>query len=99
VFDYVKRQVARYSYWRQNHPGHSDEPFGLRLRNYLEDDLAKRRKHVCDELNIGEATDDDRQLRRRVYILLIQQFIRHMVVHYEFKVNIEDYQQQAGHRR
>lgn len=90
IFDYIKRQTARSEYWRKTFPGHSNEPFGLRLKNYLERDLAKKRDHLCapDRLNIGKESDLDKQLRRRVYLLLIQQCIRQMTVQYEFRTSL-----------
>lgn len=90
IFDYIKRQTARSEYWRKAFPGHSNEAFGLRLKNYLERDLAKKRDHLCapDRLNIGNESDLDKQLRRRVYLLLIQQCIRQMTVQYEFRTSL-----------
>ncbi len=91
IFDYIKRQTARFDYWRKSFPGHSDEVFGLRLKNYLEHDLAKKRDRICasDRLNIGNESVLERQLRRRVYLLLIRECIRQMTVQYEFRVSLE----------
>jgi len=90
IFDYIKRQTARFDYWRKSFPSHSDEAFGLRLKNYLEYDLAKKRDKICasDRLNIGGESVRERQLRRRVYLLLIRQCIRQMTVQYEFRVSL-----------
>ncbi len=90
IFDYIKRQIARFEFWRKPFPGHSNEAFGLRLKNYLEQELATKRDRICaaDRLNIGSESVIDRQLRRRVYLLLIQQCIRQMVVQYEFRVSV-----------
>lgn len=92
VFDYVKRQTARFSYWRQDFPNGkaSKESFGERLKSYLEVELAKRRDGICGKLKIGDKTDEDRQVRRRVYLLLIRQFLRHMVAQYEYRVSISE---------
>ncbi|HZO72939.1 MAG TPA: hypothetical protein VFB60_12110 [Ktedonobacteraceae bacterium] len=89
VFDYIKRQTARQSYWRQPSPEgkNSDVGFGERLKNYLEKELTEKRAIICDHLNIGNTTDEERQERRRIYLLLIRQFIRHMVIHYEYRVS------------
>lgn len=96
VLDYVKRQTARFSYWRQNFPASEDvnngvgsyEIFGERLKNYLEDTLAKMRDSICkDKLKIGDKTDADRHTRRRVYLLLIRQFLRQVVIQYEYRVS------------
>ncbi len=92
VLDYVKRQTARFSYWRQSFPanessGGSDKSFGERLKNYIEDPLARMRDSICrDKLKIGDKTDEDRHTRRRVYLLLIRQFLRQVVSQYEYRV-------------
>ncbi len=90
IFDYIKRQTARFEYWRRSFPGHSNEAFGLRLKNYLEQELAKKRDNLCapNRLNIGNESDLDKQLRRRVYLLLIQQCIRQLTVQYEFRISL-----------
>jgi hypothetical protein len=89
IFDYIKRQTARYSYWQQGpereRPG---EAFGERLLNYLEKDLSNRRDNVCKRLKIYDMTDEDKQLRRRLYLLLIRQFVRQMVVQYEYRARL-----------
>ena len=87
IFDYIKRQTARYSYWRTAFPQHSNDTFGERLRRYLEDDLAKVRDTMCDGLQIGNTSDEEKQLRRRVYLLLVRQFIGQMVIEYEYRIN------------
>jgi hypothetical protein len=89
VFDYIKRQTARYNFWRQPHKGQSDQqPFGERLLKQLEQSLKGRRDYICTKLEIGDTTDEDRRLRRHVYLLLIRQFIRQMVVQYEYQTSI-----------
>ena len=90
IFDYIKRQTARFEYWRRSFPGHSNEAFGLRLKNHLEQELAKKRDNLCapDRLNIGNVSELDKQLRRRVYLLLIQQCIRQLTVQYEFRISL-----------
>ena len=89
IFDYIKRQTARYSYWQQG-PEHekSGEAFGVRLLKYLERDLANRRDSVCKRLDIAEKTEEDKQLRHRLYLLLIRQFVRQMVVQYEYRAKL-----------
>lgn len=90
VFDYIKRQTARFPDWQQVDPK-SEQPdiaFGLRLITTLEA-LKSRRDNLCDakRLDIGEKTPKDKHLRQYVYLLLIRQFIHQMVVHYEFYLN------------
>lgn len=91
VMDYIKKQTARFEHWRYI-PAKGDSPqqgFGDRLRAYLENDLAQRRDVVCERLKIGDSSYEDRQKRRRIYLLLIRQFIRSMVVEYEYAVSAE----------
>lgn len=91
ILDYIKRQTARFPYWRQSFPGEkpSDEAFGERLKNYLEKDLADKRNAICDMLKIGDQTDQDKTWRRYTYLLLIRQFIRQVVAEYEYRVSFE----------
>ncbi len=110
VLDYIKRQTARFPYWRQNFPKDlsnqsfnerskqseesdpSNKGFGERLKLYLEKNLVDKRNAICSKghLDIGNQTDEDRQLRRRIYLLLIRQFLRKMVAQYEYRVSFED---------
>jgi hypothetical protein len=93
VLDYVKRQTARLSYWKQSFPasessGGSDESFGERLKNYIETSLGRMSNAICkDKLKIGENTEEYHRMRRRVYLLLIRQFVRRVVVQYEYRVS------------
>lgn len=87
IFDYIKRQTARYGYWRTAFPPHSKDIFGERLRSHLENNLAEVRDKACDTLQIGNTSDEEKQLRRRVYLLLVRQFIGQMVIEYEYRVN------------
>jgi hypothetical protein len=90
VFDYIKRQTARFSDWQQGDKksGQSDIAFGLRLITALEE-LKKRRDNLCDpkRLDIGDETPENKHARQYVYLLLMRQFIHQMVVHYEFHLN------------
>ncbi|WP_052887896.1 hypothetical protein [Thermogemmatispora carboxidivorans] len=92
VLDYVKKQIARFDYWCLPLKDDKADPqtgFGERLLRVLEQDLAARTDKVCQELGIGEKTEEDRQLRRRVHLSLMRQFIRSMVAHYEFRSAME----------
>ncbi len=91
ILDYIKKQTARFSYWRQGFPQaeNPNEGFGESLKKYLEQDLRTRRDTICNaRLKIGDKTDEDKQHRRRVYLLLMRQFIRQMVVEYEYRVSL-----------
>jgi len=92
IFDYIKKQTSRFPYWRQpvRDQKDSDLGFGERLKNYLESDLKKTLVTICGpkRLEIGDVTDEEKQERRRIYLLLIRQFIRQMVVEYEYQVSL-----------
>lgn len=89
ILDYIKKQTARFPNWRQPlaRGGQTQQGFGERLRAYLEQDMAKRRDDVSKRLEIGDSSYDDKQERRRIHLLLIRQFIRSMVVTYEYEVS------------
>lgn len=92
VFDYIKRQTARLPTWRQPYQPSpavkgSEVGFGERLKNYLEKDLKEHLAIIYRNLDIGDVTDEDKQERRRIHLLLIRQFIHHMVIHYEYRVS------------
>jgi hypothetical protein len=90
VFDYIKKQTARFPHWRQPSPERraAAQGFGESLQVYLEGKLAERRDDVCRRLEIGDTSYEHKQERRRVYLLLIRQFIRSMVVEYEYQVSL-----------
>ena len=92
ILDYIKKQTARFQYWRQPYPEDKDANtgFGERLKDQLENHLQKTLENICgpNRLNIGNTTDVDKQERRRIYLLLMRQFIRQMVVEYEYQVSL-----------
>jgi hypothetical protein len=87
VFDYIKKQIARFEDWRRGLPENKNpnEGFGEGLKKYLEDDLSLKRDQVC--LAVGIAKSDVRK-RQEVYLLLIRQFIRQVVAQYEYCVSL-----------
>ena len=97
VFDFIKKQTARFSYWRQSMPENAsttenkkaNQPFGPSLKDFLEQTLKQAADDLCvpAQLNIGNTSDKDLQERRRIHLLLIRQFIRQMVAQYEFRVS------------
>lgn len=89
VFDYLKKQIARFTYWRLAYP---EDPaaslgFGERLKRYLEENLAQKLDDLCDRLKKDGQTTVDPQTRRRIYLLLIRQFLRQMAAEYEYQVS------------
>lgn len=92
IFDYIKKQTARLVQWRQPFPDDKDGNvgFGERLKRYLEDNLQTRLENICGptRLSIGNTSDEDKQTRKWIYLLLVRQFIRQMVVEYEYQVSL-----------
>ena len=86
VFDFIKKQIARHDEWRKSFKDHKDpkQGFGERLKIYLEKDLPPKITTICKSAGIG---DEEQQLRREIYLQLIRQFIRQVVVQYEYRVN------------
>lgn len=111
VFDYIKKQTARNSSWRQTHSDSPNEGFGVRLKNYLDTSLGSRTRTICDKrLKIDNESEEDQRERRHIHLLLMRQFIHQMVVEYEFQVNLggtlsqqdsqgRDSQRNQGNRR
>src|SRR6266849_5855024 len=52
IFDYIKKQTARFPHWRQAFPGNegSDQGFGERLKTYMEKELAVKVTSICKKL-------------------------------------------------
>ena len=93
IFDYIKKQSARFPYWRKAFAEYRGDPkigFGERLKNYLEKDMAQKLATICDpdHLNIGDSSNEDKQKRRRIYLMLIRQFIHQMVAEYEYQTSL-----------
>jgi ATP-dependent Clp protease ATP-binding subunit ClpA len=90
IFDFIKKQTARLPQWRLSLGQESTNPgFGESLRDQLENKLKGNLNAVCNHLEIKDNTDDEKQLRRRIYLLLIRQFIRQMVVEYEYQASLK----------
>lgn len=97
VFDYIKKQTARNNSWRQTHGDSPNEGFGARLKKYLETSLKNRADSLCEgPLKIGGQSEEDLRKRRSIHLLLMRQFIRQMVVQYEFQVNVGEAQSKFG---
>ena len=98
VFDYVKRQTARFPFWRQSFPSEkqshptnvtADMGFGERLIASLDGELKAHLIKICGSkrLNIGDKTDEERYERTRIHLQLMRQFIHQMIAEYEFRVS------------
>ena len=75
VLDYIKRQTGRDEKWKK-------ENFGKELLAIIEGELAKNRDQIYQPLTI---TDELTKLE--IYLLLIREFIKQIVVHYEFQLS------------
>lgn len=63
----------------------------MRLKKYLETDLKNRAGEICrEQLHRGSDGEEDQRELRRIHLLLMRQFIRQMVIQYEFQVNVGD---------
>lgn len=97
VFDYIKKQIARSKegeFWRKTGPDNpatveSQKGLGERLKTYLEKQLFPRLDVVCANVGIAKnektMTRADRWKRQEIHLRLIRQFIRQMVVQYEYQ--------------
>lgn len=93
VLDYIKKQTARREYWRAP-SSQSKDGFGKRLKEYLENSLALKAKAICNSVGINQQADPNGRARRHVHLLLIRQFIRQLVVQYEYRAS--DYARANG---
>lgn len=73
VFDYIKKQVARYEEWQSNN-------FGVGLLRFLQENLRRE----TDNLIAGLKWAPDELEKQKIYLLLIREFLRQMVIHYEY---------------
>jgi hypothetical protein len=79
VLDYIKKQIARQEGWR-------NKGFGENLKSYIEHNLKADVASICASVGIDNKTEEDRRERQQIYLLLIRQFIRQIVVQYEYHV-------------
>ena len=74
-----RKQVARSDKnetWRKNN-------FGTKLKKYIEQNLRERRKRV-------KGVEEHSAEGQRVYLNLVREFVRQLVVHYEYRVTVGD---------
>jgi len=91
VLDYIKKQTAHQKEgqgWKKK-VGAKGELFGEVLKNELESGLESYIKDVCQDF-IDTTTDEGRQQRQEVYLLLIRQFIRQLVAQYEYEMSLKE---------
>ncbi len=80
VLDYIKKQVAKNKMWRRYN-------FGTELKKYIENSLRKRREEICSRI---EGVEENSFEGQRIYLNLIREFVRQLVVHYEYREPIGD---------
>ena len=76
VLDYIKKQVARS---RANESWRKDN-LGKQLKDYIEEDIRGHRQRICDMPEI----QTDAAVAQHAYLSLIREFIRQLVVHFEW---------------
>ncbi len=77
VLDFIKKQFAK------SKPNESwrTEDFGIELKKYIEQSLRFRRREICIPLENVEVESIEGQ---RIYLDLIREFVRQLVIHYEY---------------
>ena len=79
VINYIKKQVARADRnetWRKNN-------FGTQLKKYIEQNLRERQKRV-------KGVKEDSAEGQRFYLYLVREFLRQLVIHYEYRLTVGD---------
>ena len=82
VLNYIKKQVAR----AERNKTWRNTSFGVDLKKNIEETLHVRRSRVCQILGIQENSVDG----QRIYLELTREFVRQLVVHYEYRVTVGD---------
>ncbi len=77
VLDYIKRQTGK----SKPGKGWKAGEFGKRSLEFIEGKLRKERDNVCKKLNIIADAG-----KLEVYLMLIREFVKQIVIHYEFTV-------------
>lgn len=83
VLDYIKKQTSRQKGWKEEHQG---QRFGVALLDYLEENIKKNTEDICVKVNIASDAAEYRRDRQYIYLQLVRQFIRQLLVQYEYKV-------------
>lgn len=86
VLDYIKKQIARPQShgWREEYQG---KRFGEELKTYIEQNIPEYVGRVSNLAGIGNTDETDARDRQYIYLHLIRQFIRQLVVQYEYRVS------------
>jgi hypothetical protein len=96
VLDFIKKQTAQQrgrpgkepEGWKKK-VGEKGELFGELLINYIKDGLQPYIDRVCLDF-IDSATEQGKRERQEVYLELVRQFIRQLVVRYEYETALRE---------
>src|SRR5581483_2602929 len=85
VLDFIKKQFARpgLDAWRKPVRG---KRFGEEVKNFIEQNLKEEARNICLELALPAQGEEGQRYEQEIYLELIRQFIRQLVVHYEYLV-------------
>lgn len=83
VLDYIKKQIARQPGWVKEYNG---QQFGESLKNFIEKDFAKNVQRICKKVGNENQSEEEQRERQYIYLQLIRQCIRQLVVHYEYRI-------------
>ena len=89
VLDYIKKQTAHQrdpQGWKKK-VGANGELFGQVLKEDIETGLGPFIDKVCEDF-INSTTDEGKQERQEVHLLLIRQLVRQLVVRYEYEMSL-----------
>lgn len=78
VLDFIKKQFAK----SDANTGWRKDNFGIELKRYIEQSLRDLRKEICIPLENVEVESVEGQ---RIYLNLIREFVRQLVIHYEYR--------------
>lgn len=92
VLDYIKKQTAHQrgddQGWKKK-VGAKSELFGELLKEYIENGLKPFVDTVCNDLDINSTSDPSKQDRQKIYLELVRQCIRQLVVQYEYQIEVK----------
>ena len=80
VLDFIKKQFAK----AKPNEGWRKDDFGIKLKKYIEQSLRKRREEICHVL---EGVEEESVEGQRIYLSLIREFVRQLVIHYEYRTS------------
>jgi len=76
IKDYVKKQTGKHKEWQQKFDG---EEFGTKLLDKL-NELTNERDGIVNALGVSDNNE-----KREIYLYVVREFIKHFVIHFEYK--------------